>query len=119
MLRPGLILVAPAACAVHNVGSAAIVLAPLSALILQNQGFGALAGISTIVACLAINQLAYVIAVRLKNDPNEGGHLPQKELDDVPRDSREDDIHHQHKRHQNAHFNLARFAVPARADLAP
>jgi p-aminobenzoyl-glutamate transporter AbgT len=42
----------------HALLAAAIVLAPLSAVILQNQGFGALAGISTIIACLAINQLA-------------------------------------------------------------
>jgi hypothetical protein len=84
------------------------VLALLAAVVLQNQGFDALPGISIIVACLAINQLAYVIAIWWKSDPNEGNpanHLPQQGLDDVPRDNRSNDIHHQHKRHQNAHFN--------------
>jgi len=96
------------------------VLALLAAVVLQNLGFGAVPGISIIVACLAINQLAYVIAIWWKNDPNEenpANHLPQQGLYDVPRDDRSDDIHHQHKRHQNAHFNLAQF--PQRADLAP
>jgi hypothetical protein len=40
---------------------AGAVLAPLSAFVLQNQGFGALSGISITVACLAINQAAYVV----------------------------------------------------------
>jgi hypothetical protein len=98
------------------------VLAPLSALVLQRQDFTTLPGISIIVACLAINQLAYVIAIRLKNDSGgnaEGRRLPQQGLDDVPRDDRNDDIHHEHQRHQKAHFNLAQFAVPRQADLAP
>jgi hypothetical protein len=33
-------------------------LAPLSTVVLQNQGFGALSGISITVTCLAINQAA-------------------------------------------------------------
>jgi hypothetical protein len=97
-------------------------LAPLAAVVLQRQDFAALPGISIIVACLAINQLVYLIAIPLKNDQNEGGtedHLPQKELDDVPRDDRNDDIRHQHKRHQSAQFNPTRFAVLRQADLAP
>jgi hypothetical protein len=40
---------------------AGVVLAPLSAIVLQNQGFGALSGICVVVACLTINQVAYVI----------------------------------------------------------
>jgi hypothetical protein len=78
------------------------------AVVLRRQDFTALPGISIIVACLAINQLAYVIAIWWKSDPNEGNpanHLPQQGLDDVPRDNRSNDIHHQHKRHHNAHFN--------------
>jgi hypothetical protein len=98
------------------------VLAPLSVVVLQRQDFTTLPGISIIIACLAINQAAYVIAIRLKNDPNEGDtevHLPQQRFDDVPRDGRNDDIHHKHERHQKAHFNPAQFAVPRQADLAP
>jgi hypothetical protein len=41
---------------------AGAVLAPLSAIVLQNQGFGALSGISVIIACLTINQVAYFTA---------------------------------------------------------
>jgi hypothetical protein len=98
------------------------VLAPLSAVVLQHQDFTAVPGISIIVACLAINQLAYAIAIRVKNDSGrnaEGRHLPQQGPDPVPSDDRNDDIHYQHQRHQKAHFNLAQFAVPGRADLAP
>jgi hypothetical protein len=40
---------------------AGAVLAPLSAVAFQNQGFGALSGISITVTCLAINQSAYVL----------------------------------------------------------
>jgi membrane-associated HD superfamily phosphohydrolase len=39
---------------------AGAVLAPLSAVLLQNQGFGVFSGISIIIACLTINQAAYV-----------------------------------------------------------
>jgi hypothetical protein len=41
--------------------AAGAVLAPLSTVVLQNQDFGALSGISVIVACLTINQAAYVV----------------------------------------------------------
>jgi hypothetical protein len=52
---------------------AAAVLAPLSAIVLQKQGFGALSGISVIVGCLAINQAAYLIgATRVSQGPNGG-----------------------------------------------
>jgi hypothetical protein len=40
---------------------AGAVLAPLSAVAFQNQGFGALSGISITVICLAINRAAYVV----------------------------------------------------------
>jgi hypothetical protein len=38
-------------------------LALLTAIMLQGQGFTPLAGISTIVACLIVNQLAYLLAI--------------------------------------------------------
>ena len=41
-----------------------IVLATLGAAVLQQQEFTALPGISTIVACLMVNQIAYVLAKR-------------------------------------------------------
>ena len=48
--------------------AAGAVLAPLSAVVLHQQGFNALPGISLIVMCLAFNQAAYLIAIRLNND---------------------------------------------------
>jgi hypothetical protein len=73
-------------------------LATLAAVVLQRQDFAALPGISIIVACLAVNQAAYVIAIWLKNED----YLPQRGSDDIPHDRRNDDIHREHKRHQNA-----------------
>ena len=42
-----------------------LVLAIISALVLHQMAFGALAGIAIIVVCLTINQVAYLIGVRL------------------------------------------------------
>jgi hypothetical protein len=94
-------------------------LAPLSAFALQRQDFTGFSGISIIVACLAINQATYVIAIRLKDD--QGGnedHLPQQGLDDVPDDDRDDDIRGERKRDQKTHLNLAQFAFRRRRNLA-
>jgi hypothetical protein len=84
------------------------VLAPLSAVVLQNQGFGALSGISIIVACLAINQAAYVIGTIRANGPEDG--LPQQRADDEPNHGRDHDIRSQHKRQRNNQFKLAQLA---------
>jgi hypothetical protein len=73
------------------------VLAPLAAVVLQRQDFTALPGISVIVACLVINQAAYVVAIWLKNR----NYLPQQS-DDVPHSGRKDRIDRKHKRDQNA-----------------
>ena len=76
-------------------------LAPLAAFALQRQDFVALSGISIIVACLAINQAAYLIATRLNDDQGgDEGHLPQQGLDDIPDDDRNDDIRGEHRRDQ-------------------
>jgi hypothetical protein len=85
-------------------------LAPLSAVVLQNQGFGALSGISITVACLAMNQAAYVVgAIRANNGPTDGSveALPQQRADDEPHDGRDDHIHSEHKRQPNNQFELA------------
>jgi hypothetical protein len=74
-------------------------LAPLAAFALQRHDFTAVSGISIIVACLAINQAAYVIAIRLNDDQGgNGDHLPQQGLDDIPDDDRNDEIRGEHKR---------------------
>jgi hypothetical protein len=49
-------------------------LAILSAGVLQIRGFGALLGIAIIVACLTVNQLAYVMGVVLANRRSEGAN---------------------------------------------
>jgi hypothetical protein len=60
---------------------AGVVLAPLSAIVLQNQGFRALARISVIIACLTISQVAYLIGrIRADDGPSggssEGTYIP-------------------------------------------
>jgi hypothetical protein len=45
------------------IGVSALVLAFLSAVVSHHEGFGSLAGITIIVACLTVNQIAYLIGV--------------------------------------------------------
>ncbi len=47
------------------IGISALVLAIVSATVLQKQGFGAVAGIAIIVVCLTVNQIAYLIGAWL------------------------------------------------------
>jgi hypothetical protein len=98
-------------------GSGAM-LALLSAVVLQNQGFGALSGIFITVVCLTINQAAYVVGIRAKDGPNDGSveALPQQRTDDEPDDSRDDEIR---KRPQNNQFKLAQLTNSQHADLTP
>jgi hypothetical protein len=50
----------------------ALVLAFLSAAVLQNEGLGFLAGIGIIVICLTVNQMAYLIGITLvTRDPQD------------------------------------------------
>jgi hypothetical protein len=49
------------------IGVSGLVLAFLSAVVLQQEGFGSLAGIAIIVACLTANQIAYLIGVSSVN----------------------------------------------------
>jgi hypothetical protein len=46
-----------------SIAIASVVLAMLSAFILQMQGFGTLTGIAIIVVCLTVSQAAYLIGV--------------------------------------------------------
>jgi hypothetical protein len=98
---------------------AGAVLATISAVVLQNQDFDALSGISVIVACLTLNQAAYVVGtIRANDGPNDGSveALPQQRADDEPHDGRNDDIRSEHKRQQNSQFKLAN---QRQADLTP
>ena len=91
---------------------AGAVLATLGAVVFQEQGFTALPGISTIVACLVVNQVAYVLAIRLNDDPSGGPaeDLPEQRANGVPRDDGNDDVRHKDKRDQSPQFHLARLA---------
>jgi hypothetical protein len=48
------------------VGASGLMLAIVSAVVLQKEGFDALPGIAIIVICLTVNQVAYLIGVRLR-----------------------------------------------------
>jgi hypothetical protein len=89
--------------------AAGTVLAPLSEVILQNQDFEALPGISIAIGCLVMNQAAYVIgAIRVNGPPSRRPvkKLPQHRADDEPDDGRDDDIRHQPEQQQDTQLNL-------------
>jgi hypothetical protein len=58
------------------------ILAMLSAAVLQIAGFGAVAGIGIIVACLIVNQAAYLMGLMRRD------WSPHEQSDEEPRDSR-------------------------------
>jgi hypothetical protein len=47
------------------IAASGLVLAIVSAIVLQKEGFGFFSGISTVAACLTVNQLAYLVGVTL------------------------------------------------------
>jgi hypothetical protein len=83
------------------------VLAPLSTVVLRNQDFDALLGISVIVACLTLNQATYLIGTIRGMKDGSVEALPQQRADDEPHNGRDDDIRSEHKRQQNSQFKLA------------
>ena len=48
-----------------TIAAAGVLLAVISATVLHKEGFGFFGGVATIVACLTINQIAYLIGMRL------------------------------------------------------
>ena len=48
------------------IGVSGLILAIVSAVVLQKEDFEALPGIAIIVVCLTVNQVAYLIGVRLR-----------------------------------------------------
>jgi hypothetical protein len=62
-------------------------IAVLSSAILQIQGFGALPGIALVVACLTVNQMAYLAGVF-----GRSSGLFQKQADKEPGQCRNNDI---------------------------
>jgi hypothetical protein len=47
------------------VGISGVILAIVAAVLLQREGFGALAGIAIIVGCLTVNQIAFLLGAML------------------------------------------------------
>jgi hypothetical protein len=69
------------------IAASSIVIAVLSSAILQIQGFGALPGISIVIVCLTVNQMAYLAgAFRRSNG------LFQKQADKEPSQRRNNNI---------------------------
>jgi hypothetical protein len=75
-----------------------LVLAIISAVVLHQMAFGALAGIAIIVVCLTINQVAYLIGVRL----TVREILPHHQFHCEPGESSHNDIAREHKREEPA-----------------
>jgi hypothetical protein len=72
-----------------------LVLAFLSAVVLQHEGFGSLAGIAIIVACLTVNQLAYLIGVSVNRGDRS---LPRGPFDKEPSEHSHNHIAGEYKR---------------------
>jgi hypothetical protein len=68
------------------IGIAGVVLAFPVALISHLQGFGALSGIGIVVACLTVNQIAYLggFSVHRRSGNEIGGAQQQQELPSAP-----------------------------------
>ena len=101
---------------------AGAVLAPVCAVVLQNQDFDALPGISVIVACLTINQAAYVVGrIRADDGPNDGPGkaLSQQRANNEPHDGRDDDIRSEHKRQQKTQIKPAQLTNQRQVNLMP
>ena len=69
------------------IAASSIGLAVLSSAILQIQGFDALPGIAIVVACLTVNQIAYLAGAFRRPS-----RLSQKEADNEPSQRRHNDI---------------------------
>jgi hypothetical protein len=98
--------------------AAGAVLAPLSTVVLQNQDFDALSGISVIVTCLTLNQAAYVVGTNNGPKGESVEVLPQQRADDEPHNGGDDHIRGEHKRQQNTQFKLTQLAK-RQANLTP
>jgi hypothetical protein len=97
-----------------------VALAGLSAAVLQIAGFGVVPGIAIVVACLTVNQLAYIMRVTLANrgsdEAKNSPERPNKEsdassanlkqlhgqFDGVPSDNGQSNVAHKEDRKENA-----------------
>jgi hypothetical protein len=71
-----------------------LVLAIVTATVLQKEGVGSVAGIAIIVVCLAVNQIAYLVGARLvhRAERADKRSLPHDQPNDNPGDSSHNDI---------------------------
>jgi len=79
------------------IAASSVGIAVLSSALLQIQGFGALAGIAIVVACLTVSQMGYLAAASLRQDP-----LFQQQAHKEPGQGRNDDIGKQQRRPPSA-----------------
>jgi hypothetical protein len=78
-------------------------LAIVSAAVLQKEGFGFLAGISIIVSCLSLNQIAYLFGVTMAQcGTKERIAALSHERHDDPRESTHEHIGREYKRQEQA-----------------
>ena len=71
------------------------VIAVISSVILQIQGFGALPGIAIVVACLTVSQMGYLAAATRRQDL-----LFQQQAHKEPSQGRKEDIGRKDQEHQ-------------------
>jgi hypothetical protein len=76
--------------------------AVFSSVVLHLVGFGALSGISTIAACLTVNQMAYLVGVASRRSSIH------EQADDDPRDTRHGGVGRQNQQEQRAPSQIAR-----------
>jgi hypothetical protein len=75
-----------------------LVLAFLSAAVLQNEDFGFLAGIAIIVICLTVNQVFYLIGGMTRGPK---GPVPKNRLDDDPGENSQNHVGREQKRREH------------------
>jgi hypothetical protein len=78
-----------------------IILALFSAVVLHVAGFSAGAGIASILACLVVNQAAYLITLTRHTS------LAPEQADEEPRAGRDDNIARENKQKQTAQSDRA------------
>jgi hypothetical protein len=75
-----------------------LVLAVLSATVLQNEDFGFLAGIAIIVICLTVNQVSYLIGEMLARGPQDP--LAHDRLNDDPGENSQHHVSREQKQNE-------------------
>ena len=82
------------------IAASSLVLAVVAAVVLHLQEFGPLAGIVIIVACLTINQTAYLASIWFVD--RRSGSLLQKQADNYPGQRRNDGVGHKDQQEQRS-----------------